>query len=52
MVFYGLDIVFVPVNLTLSTVLQQIMASGDNKGIRTIIISLSYDFQWGIEEKK
>jgi hypothetical protein len=52
MVFYGLDIVFVPVNLTLSTVLQQIMASGENKGIRTIIISLSYDFQWGIEEKK
>lgn len=51
MVFYGLDIVFVPVNLTLSTVLQQIMASGDNKGIRTIIVSLSYNFQWGIEEK-
>ncbi len=51
-VFYGLDIVFLPINLTLSTVMQQILASGDNKGIRTIIISLSYDFQWGIEEKK
>ncbi len=50
-VFYGLDIVFVPINLTLSTVMQQILASGDNKGIRTIIISLCYDFQWGIEEE-
>ena len=45
-------VAFISLPRPYSARMQQILASGDNKGIRTIIISLSYDFQWGIEEKK
>ncbi len=51
-IYYGLDIAYLPFNITLSTILQQVMAQGDNNGFKTIIITLSYDFRFGGPEEK
>lgn len=42
--FYGLDIVYVPANITLSSLIQQISSSGGNKGFKTYVFCLTYNF--------
>ncbi len=46
--FYGIDLVYVPWDITLSSIIQQAMSSGDNQGYKTYVVMLSYHFQ--IEE--
>jgi hypothetical protein len=47
---FGIDIVLVPINLTLSTIFQQVSASSQNTGYKTIFLTVSYDFRWGGKE--
>ena len=42
--FYGLDITYVPMSITLSSLIQQLSSSGNNKGFRTYVVSLTYNF--------
>lgn len=41
---YGLDILYVPWNMALSTILQEATKSGDNDGFKTTIIQLGFKF--------
>ena len=41
---YGLDLLYLPWNVTLSSVLQQAAKSGDNSGVNTTIFTLSHTF--------
>lgn len=41
---YGLDIVYVPIDLTLSFIIQQGLSNDDNNGLQTHIFTLSYHF--------
>ncbi len=51
--FYGLDIAYVPGNITLSSLIQQFSAAGGNKGLRTYVLSLTYNFHTpGINEEE
>jgi len=43
--FYGIDIVYLPLDLTLSSILQQVSSSGNNQGYRTYVLTFSYRFQ-------
>lgn len=45
--YYGIDIIYLPWETTLSSVIQQAMSSGDNQGFRTYILTVSYHFQPG-----
>jgi hypothetical protein len=49
---FGLDIIYRPWKITLSSIFQQITAAKGNRDVQTIIIALSYDFQWGGREEK
>lgn len=41
---YGLDVLYVPWNVTLSSLLQQAAKTGNNEAIKTTIIQLSWNF--------
>jgi len=41
---YGLDLLYLPWNVTLSSVLQQAAKSGNNSGVNTTIVTLSHTF--------
>lgn len=41
---YGLDLLYIPWNVTLSSVLQQAADSGGNSGVKTTIFTLSHNF--------
>lgn len=41
---YGLDMLYVPWNITLSSLLQQAAKSGENEAVKTTIIQLSWNF--------
>ncbi len=41
---YGLNIIYIPYNITLSGIIQKTFESGDNKPINTTIIQLSWSF--------
>lgn len=41
---YGLDMLYVPWNITLSSLLQEAAKSGENEAIKTTIIQLSWNF--------
>jgi hypothetical protein len=41
---YGLDIIYTPMELTLSSIIQQSMANDENNGMRTYIVTLNYHF--------
>jgi len=43
--FYGIDIIYLPWDLTLSSIIQQAMSSGDNQGYKTYVFMMSYHFQ-------
>lgn len=43
--FYGIDIVYIPLDLTLSSIIQQVSSSGNNQGYRTYVLTVSYRFQ-------
>lgn len=43
--FYGIDIVYLPLDLTLSSIIQQVSSSGNNQGYRTYVLTVSYRFQ-------
>lgn len=43
--FYGADLIYRPLDMTLSSVIQQVMASGDNSGYRTYVLMLSFHFE-------
>ncbi len=47
---YGIDLIYLPWNLTLSSIMQQVATSGNNGGYKTFYVSLSYDFRWGGKE--
>lgn len=40
----GFDVLYVPLNLTLSSVYQQAQSSGDNKGFKTMVFNFAYTF--------
>ena len=44
--FYGVDLVYLPWNITLSSLIQQISSSGQNNGLRTYVLTVSYRFQF------
>jgi len=50
--YYGIDIVYVPWDITLSSLIQQVSSSGDNKGFKTYVVSLTYHFSTPAGEKK
>ena len=41
---YGLDLIYVPIDITLSFIIQQSLSNSDNNGLRTHIVTLSYHF--------
>ena len=43
---YGIDIVYQPWNLTLSSLVQQVSSSSDNEGFTTYVFSINYCFHW------
>lgn len=43
-VLYGIDIIYVPFDLSLSFIVQQGLSNGDNNGLKTHIFTLSYHF--------
>jgi len=43
--YYGLDIVYLPWDITLSSILQQAMSSGENQGYKTYVFTISYHFK-------
>jgi len=43
---YGIEIIYQPWNITLSSLVQQVSSSGDNEGFTTYIFSLNYCFHW------
>jgi len=43
--YYGIDIIYLPWDITLSSVLQQAMSSGDNQGYKTYVFTISYHFK-------
>ncbi len=43
--YYGIDIIYKPWDITLSSVLQQAMSSGDNQGYKTYVFTISYHFR-------
>jgi hypothetical protein len=50
--YYGIDIVYVPWDITLSSLIQQVSTSGDNKGFKTYVVSVTYHFSTPAGEKK
>lgn len=42
--YYGIDIIYLPGDITLSSILQQAMSNGDNQGYKTYVFSISYHF--------
>ena len=49
--FYGVDLVYLPWNITLSSLIQQISSSGQNNGLRTYVLTVSYRFQFDKPEE-
>jgi hypothetical protein len=43
--YYGIDIIYLPWDITLSSILQQTMSSGDNQGYKTYVFTVSYRFK-------
>ncbi len=43
--YYGIDIIYLPWDITLSSILQQAMSSGDNQGYKTYVFTISYHFK-------
>lgn len=43
--FYGIDIIYKPWNITLSSIIQQALSSGSNNGYKTYVLTISYHFQ-------
>lgn len=43
--FYGIDIIYKPWNITLSSIIQQALSSGSNQGYKTYVFTISYHFQ-------
>ncbi|TAL38870.1 MAG: hypothetical protein EPN93_03835 [Spirochaetes bacterium] len=50
--YYGIDIVYVPWDITLSSLIQQVSSSGDNQGYKTYVFTVSYHFSTPAGEKK
>lgn len=48
--YYGIDIIYLPWDITFSSILQQAMSSGDNQGYKTYVFTISYHFK--IEDSK
>lgn len=47
MTSFGIDVTYVPWNITLSSVINQASAAAQNSGYNTLYLALSYDFRWG-----
>lgn len=43
---YGIDIVYKPWDITLSSLVQQVSSSGNNEGFTTYVFSINYCFHW------
>lgn len=48
MTSFGVDVTYIPWNITLSSVINQATAATQNNGFNTFYIALSYDFRWGV----
>jgi len=48
---FGIEVIFRPINLTLSGVLQQIAAADQGGKVNTFTFSATYDFQWGADKR-
>ncbi|MBL8034056.1 MAG: hypothetical protein JNJ69_10165 [Leptospiraceae bacterium] len=51
MTSFGIDVTYVPWNITLSSVINQASAAAQNSGYDTLYLALSYDFRWGVAPK-
>ncbi len=49
--YYGIDIIYRPLGITLSSIIQQVMDSGENSGYKTYVMMLSYHFELDPGEK-
>jgi hypothetical protein len=50
--YYGIDIAYLPWDITLSSLIQQVASSGENKGFKTYVFTVSYHFSTPAGEKK
>lgn len=48
MTSFGIDVTYVPWNITLSSVINQVGSAAQNSGYNTMYLALSYDFRWGV----
>lgn len=48
MTSFGIDVTYMPWNITLSSVINQASAAAQNSGYDTLYLALSYDFRWGV----
>ena len=48
MTSFGVDITYIPWNITLSSVFNQASAATQSNGYNTLYLALSYDFRWGV----
>ncbi|MFZ5630953.1 MAG: hypothetical protein ACOY5B_17600 [Spirochaetota bacterium] len=48
MTSFGIDVTYVPWNITLSSVINQASAAAQDSGYNTLYLALSYDFRWGV----